>query len=142
MNDLISRKAVIDSIKEIFCNDCNNYHGVICRACDIADAIGMVEDAPAVAYKLKATEPMTTCQQWIPVSERLPEIDGRYATVCKFGNGVTTRGFLSFAKDGEKVDYELTGKKNVWYEYDREWGFVSIDSVTHWMMLPEPPKEG
>ena len=80
--------------------------------------------------------------KWIPVLERLPEKDGRYATVCNFGNGVTSRGFLSFAKDGKKVDYNLTGKKNVWYEFDREWGFVSIDSVTHWMPLPEPPKEG
>ena len=48
MNDLISRKALIDSIKETFCKDCNNYHEVRCRACEWDDAMGMVEDAPAV----------------------------------------------------------------------------------------------
>lgn len=29
------------------------------------------KDASTVAYKLSPTEPLTNCQQWIPVSERL-----------------------------------------------------------------------
>ena len=80
-----------------------------------------------------------TIHEWIPVTERLPEEDGRYATVCNFGN-VTTRGVLGFAKDFNKVTSYRTNDKNVWYEYDREYGFVKITYVTHWMPLPEPPK--
>ena len=59
--------------------------------------------------------------RWIPVTERLPEKDGIYLTFNK------------------KKEYEFhffqTGKRMwpaVWDE----------DGVTHWMPLPEPPKEG
>ena len=98
-----------------------------------------VEGATIAADHLIANG--VTIQKWIPASEP-PKEDGRYLTVCNFGNGVISRGVLGFAKDGEKVDcYDLTGKKNVWYEYDRQWGFVSITYVTHWMPLPEMPKE-
>ena len=61
-----------------------------------------------------------TIQKWIPVTERLPEKDGIYLTFSK------------------KKEYEFhffqTGKRMwpaVWDE----------DGVTHWMPLPEPPKE-
>ena len=80
-------------------------------------------------------------QKWISVTERLPEEDGSYlVTTNDFGNrqGVNIRWF---AKDGETVDeYELAGQKCVWYFYDSEYGYVSTNSVTHWMPLPEPPK--
>ena len=78
--------------------------------------------------------------KWIPVEERLPENDDRYATVCDFGHGCISRGVLGFAKDFSKVVTYKTTAKNVWYEYDREYGFVMITYVTHWMPLPEPPK--
>lgn len=82
-----------------------------------------------------------TVQKWIPVTERLPEKDDRYATVCNFGNGVVSRGVLGFAKDFSKVVTYQTNAKDIWYEYDREYGFVMITYVTHWMPLPEPPKD-
>ena len=83
-----------------------------------------------------------TVQEWIPVTERLPEKDGAYIAALNhhFGvqQGVSIR---SFAKDGETIDeYELAGEKYVWYLYDSEYGYVSTNSVTHWMPLPQPPK--
>ena len=83
-----------------------------------------------------------TVQEWISVNDRLPEKDGAYIAALNhhFGvqQGVSIR---SFAKDGETVDeYELAGEKYVWYLYDSEYGYVSTDSVTHWMPLPKPPK--
>lgn len=81
-----------------------------------------------------------TIKKWIPVTERLPEQDGEYL-VCRdiwCGQWIYT---LRFAKDGEKVcAYDLKRKKNVWYDYDSEWGYSPIYHVTHWMPLPEPPK--
>lgn len=82
-----------------------------------------------------------TVQEWIPVTELLPQEDRSYLVATNYSGkrqGVNVRWF---AKDGETVDkYDLAGQKNVWYFYDGEYGYVSIDSVTHWMPLPEPPK--
>ena len=82
-----------------------------------------------------------TVQEWIPVTERLPQEDGSYLVTINSFNGRKYIDVRWFAKDGETVDeYELAGQKNVWYYYDSEWGYISIDSVTHWMSLPRLPK--
>ena len=82
-----------------------------------------------------------TVQEWISVKDRLPEKDGAYlVTTNSLGDRQSVK-LRWFAKDGENVDaYDLAGQKDVWYLYDIECGYVSIDSVTHWMPLPEPPK--
>lgn len=81
--------------------------------------------------------------KWIPVTERLPEEDGSYLCFSQYcGSGwCAVRGF---AKDGRKKDeYDFQRRwKNVWYDYDSEYGYCVIDNITHWMPLPEPPKEG
>ena len=81
------------------------------------------------------------CGKWIPVSERLPEEDGKYL-VFEQSSGRTNTSILRFAKDARKVDrYDFKGRwKNAWYQYDSEWGHYTVGSVTHWMPLPQPPK--
>lgn len=78
--------------------------------------------------------------EWISVEERLPQIDkngkGRYGgersvrvlCVCK------QRGGKTFVKEGY---YEPCANGSVFWRIPG-----SIDSVTHWMPLPEPPKKG
>ena len=81
-------------------------------------------------------------REWIPVTERLPEKDGSYLCFSQYcGSGWCA--VRSFAKDGRKKDeYDFQRRwKNVWYDYDSEYGYCVIDSITHWMPLPEPPKE-
>ena len=80
--------------------------------------------------------------KWISVEERLPEEDGRYL-VFTSSYLIQYVRVLSFAKDGRKVDeYDFVSAwENVWYWYDSEWGHITTDDVTHWMPLPEPPKE-
>ena len=61
--------------------------------------------------------------KWIPVSERLPE-NGDTVIVCD-----------------TREDYV----NSFWY--DHGWWYneghrVSLEEITHWMPLPEPPKEG
>ena len=82
-----------------------------------------------------------TVQKWIPVSERLPEEDDKYLVYMGWGRHYWCE-VLSFAKDGRKVDkYDFNRDwENVWYRYDSECGYLTIDNVTHWMHLPEPPK--
>ena len=82
-----------------------------------------------------------TVQEWISVKDRLPENDGSYLVTMNSFGGRKYIGVRWFAKDGEMVnEYELAGQENVWYYHDSEWGYISIDSVTHWMPLPQPPK--
>ena len=83
----------------------------------------------------------TNVPSWIPVSERLPGKNGDYLVFkgSSYGGWCEVVGF---AKDGSEVDeYDLGGCENVWYDYDSEYGYIAFDSVTHWMPLPEPPKE-
>jgi hypothetical protein len=79
--------------------------------------------------------------KWISVKDRLPKEDGNYLVFQQhtYGTAITT---VRFAKDARKVDkYDFVrGWKNVWFKYDSEYGHYTLDDVTHWMPLPEPPK--
>lgn len=48
MSEFISREKAIANIKAAYCCGCENYNGVRCRACQIMDAIDVLEDEPAV----------------------------------------------------------------------------------------------
>ena len=64
-----------------------------------------------------------TLQEWISVTERLPEnIANRVLVVCERSNGVFY------------AHYE----KPFWINLETDKPFIS--TVTHWMPLPEPPK--
>ena len=65
-----------------------------------------------------------TVQKWIPVSERLPEEDGKVLGVVK-EEGYNRIAFV-FYSDGRWWDCFYNGFTNI--------------NVTHWMLLPEPPK--
>ena len=58
-------------------------------------------------------------QRWIPVTERLPEESGRYLTRERFGTDI--------------LSYEVLKTKGKWK--------TKYKNVTHWMPLPERPKE-
>ena len=66
-----------------------------------------------------------TIQKWIPVSERLPE-DSRGVILCTRSRIV---GVGFYDKNTRSWVQHYSG------------GGICVD-VTHWMPLPEPPKEG
>lgn len=80
--------------------------------------INMGTKSTPVAYKLSPTEP-----KWIPVTERLPELHGDFITAIAFEDG------------------DILIDISVWY--GKCWETLSGEkcNVTHWMPLPEPPKE-
>lgn len=57
--------------------------------------------------------------EWIPVSERLPEKSGDYLVAVNNG--------------AYRFTHKMYYHEGWWYDFDCE--------VTHWMPLPEPPKE-
>lgn len=48
MSEFIDREKAIANIKAAYCCGCENYNGVRCRACQIMDAMDVLEDEPAV----------------------------------------------------------------------------------------------
>lgn len=78
------------------------------------ELLGMVT---AIGYKHEQT-----AQQWIPCSERLPEVANRYLVTCsKIGNW--------------EVDW------NIWHNEPKP-SWLWEQGVTAWMPLPEPYKGG
>lgn len=64
-----------------------------------------------------------TVQEWIPVTERLPEnIANRVLVVCERSNCVFYAHY----------------KKPFWINLETDKPFIS--TVTHWMPIPKPPK--
>lgn len=75
---------------------------------------------------------------WISVKDRLPEKDGDYLTRLRHG-GMKVMGFTQNLRKVD--DYYFRKKKPGWYEYDSERGFCERNDITHYMPLPELPKE-
>ena len=84
--------------------------------------------------------------EWISVKDRLPDSDGRYLVCRSITKSIKSIGVSKFTKNPYHVDkYDFSEykgcKKPIFYEYDSEWGYCELDDVTHWMPLPELPKE-
>lgn len=101
--------------------------------------------------------------EWISVKDRLPEAEQEVRLYCKTvsGFGYQCQGFyvppgtyreesqfnwdweMCDRYDEEKDDFIVTAG---WYEQIHNWDEYAAcgisDTVTHWMPLPEPPKEG
>lgn len=84
---------------------------------------------------------MQTVGGWISVENKLPEKNGDYLVVTSFFDRRRIE-VLTFVQDLEKLDsYDFHGKRRPGFaDYNSEYGF-SERKVSHWMPLPEPPKE-
>lgn len=92
----------------------------------------LIANGVTVGDKLSPTaEPLTNCQQWIPVTERLPDlIPCDAGTAYSEGVIVWTSGRKSMIAVWDGIDFLCAA------DYWEAWG----ESITHWMPLPEPPK--
>ena len=73
-----------------------------------------------------------TFQKWIPVTERLPEKEGSYIVLTTSG-AVTTGRFYT------EMIFEPTHYRDKAYVRKASWS--RNRNVTHWMPLPETPRE-
>ena len=76
-----------------------------------------------------ATDNNVGCK-WIPVTERLPDKMGKY--ICQYVFGQETK--YAFYQ----VLWYFTTVEKPHFQHEGSMGL----RVTHWMPLPEPPKEG
>jgi hypothetical protein len=83
--------------------------------------------------------------QWISVKERLPEKEGKYLCTSYYKSTNSLHiNLYWFTKDFYKLDrFDFSDKKGVggFWDSDDEWGICHHENVTHWMLLPEPPKK-
>ncbi len=121
MDDLISRLVAIKAIEDL--RDC--YNG-FSDTYDKAYIIGALEEVPSVQQK----------QRWIPVTERLPIGGDDSGAICEnvcllMNDGTVSCGWMNGIT---KKVYYLNARDDVII-------IAPITRVTHWMPLPEPPKE-
>lgn len=106
-------------------------HCPYCNDCDIFEACNLYRDALAYINQIEARVP-----KWISVEDRLPE-------PSSYVLALTAPGALSVGQNVIVADYihpksEDHGVFVIAYtNYDDK----DIVPVTHWMSLPEPPKE-
>ena len=114
MAEYIEREAAITKIREegVYGSGYSNQE----REDNVVD---MIESIPAADVR-----PV----KWIPVTERLPELHEE-VLVCTEEYGETVLGFAMVAV------FDGTGWLEAW---ERK---TYLTAVTHWMPLPEPPKE-
>ena len=65
-----------------------------------------------------------TVQEWIPVTERLPEESGMYIVTANDGHAQRV-SFVQWQKKNRM--WNITGARSYW-------------RVTHWQPMPQPPK--
>ena len=81
-------------------------------------------------FKLRATD-NNVGSKWISVKERLPEEEGWYQVYT-----APDKGYKSINKAMFRKGFEWNNFTPRWHGAGGTWG-----NVTHWMPLPEPPKE-
>lgn len=120
------RDKLIEIIKYgLLCPNMNTPFGGACDTCQYAEAPECDHARLAdhlIANGVTFAEDINVPNKWIPVSERLPEEDGIYLISVNS----ETKGIYS---------------RTAWYFTQNE-QWLAMQEVTHWMPMPEPPKEG
>lgn len=115
MSEFIDREKAIANIKAAYCCGCEHYNGVRCRACQIMDAMDVLEDEPAAVPDV---------QRWRKTAEEPP--------TRKDGNEI---GSILCA------GYHCNIRDGIWLENIMPWHVVRDNPGMFplWMPLPKLP---
>ena len=123
--------------------------------------LAAVQNGPVILHTDDCSIVPINQQQWIPVTERLPESGVHVLVACEmYGQYLHGQyvcdGFYAdrYTQKVENIDYDIACEYceeddeyylwQGWYEVIKNWddynSVVIGDTVTHWMPLPEPPK--
>ena len=140
MNDLINRQDAIDAVYDAFCYAyCDNCEKEMNE--DLCGDCHRKYQNWSASKKIieKVINNLPSAQRWIPCSERMPEVNGRY---------LVTRGLNACGAMWNRVyliNYsDLMGLKTekIWWNGNvGKSDFEHIDDVLAWMPLPEPYRE-
>ena len=126
MNDLISRQAAIEAVGEVHPLDYN---------------------AQSTVNRIKK---IPSAQEWIPITSRPITEDERAEWSEKLGydiDGDDAKIYGNLPDDGQRVLVycKYSGEVRIDTFYDDDGCYFEeigdMDGITHWMPLPEPPKE-
>ena len=119
----MTKDEIVKSLRacgRVCCDDCVCFQeNVSCKEKDLG-AAELIEQQTAKIAELEAKVP-----RWVPVTERMPEIEQRVLVLDRHGNAMV-RTLLC-----------LAGEKGPSFRPD---GLVPRKHITHWMPLPEPPE--
>lgn len=118
MNELDKLTALLSDIAVYF-KECRQNASFASRS---ENHFWEMQNAASEAVELLKTQKPQTVNGWVSVKDRLPE---------------DTKQKIVFHKRGVSFAY-FSG--NYWWSSIG--GRHSLDTVTHWMPLPEPPEEG
>ena len=90
---------------------------------------GIVTENGVVANALNEALPAIAAQRWIPVTERLPEKGGDYLCNCYIDNN-------------KEYPFFMVLRYFIYEELPHFQHESSGLSVTHWMEIPQVPKDG
>lgn len=76
---------------------------------------------------------------WISVKNSLPPKNDRYLC-CDRDGRILILLFAHCLHCVDKYDFKNEHRSG-FYDYNGEYGYYEWDGVTHWMPLPEPPKD-
>ena len=109
-------------MSEYKCGDC--FYADLCEKSEML--LGFSRDNPAYCSVFLNSADVEPVQKWISVKDRLPEAGGYVVCIAK------RNPFSRFMPMVAKIE------KNGWVNPITE---QYISAVSHWMPIPEPPKE-
>lgn len=98
-------------------------YGVICTPSQMDDRCVHTREVHNVEIARRLIEEGVTVHKWIPVSERLPDKDGLYLVSTKHNVSCEYYHIPKYVE----ASFGLNDNKHA--------------KITHWMPLPDPPKE-
>lgn len=136
-NSLISRQAAIEAIDETCWYHQNKDKDMVGGANSAEHQPWFKSDDVYAALKSVPSAP-----RWIPVTERLPEID-EDVLLCYIEYDRWHGQYVSVGQ-GKRFTFEWVEEGEDENEVEWEWVFanelVHLVEVKYWMPLPEPPK--
>lgn len=124
--EYISRDLALKQLNATcLATDCDNYNGVRCRACAYADAMDFIDAIPAADIQ--------PVNQWISCKDKMPEDNIMVLFVYVSENGIKSVHY--------GYHQTIKGLGSSWAKPSGGWQYCD-DDVTHWLPLPEPPKDG